>query len=138
MTSGVLNYRGKATVYKCIANPFRGKIQTSFLCHLYITLPSKELCEAYEAKRQRALDEFYEKILRQQREKEERTYRAAEKRKEIIEQIKREYLEGRITLRELGYEIMERLGISQGPAYKLRRRILKEIEEEQIDRNNTQ
>jgi hypothetical protein len=43
-------------------------------------------------------------------------------KQEFLRNIKKEYLEGKIEKKELGYIIMQRLGISQGPAYALRKK----------------
>jgi hypothetical protein len=43
------------------------------------------------------------------------------------EQIEKEYLEGKIPVKRLAYEIKQRLGISQAPACDLRIKPLEEI-----------
>jgi len=52
-----------------------------------------------------------------------------EKQQEFSRNIK-EYLEGKIEKKELGCRIQEVLGMSQGPACALRRKILSETEKD--------
>lgn len=60
----------------------------------------------------------------------------AEHQRAVLEQIKKEYLEGKIPVKRPAYEIKQRLGISQAPAYDLRIRLLKETEKENATRCN--
>jgi len=53
-----------------------------------------------------------------------------EHQREVLEQIKKEYVEGKIPVKRLAYEIKQRLGISQAPAYDLRTKLLEEVEKE--------
>lgn len=66
----VVTNRGHARVYRTRMNPFRsGSLSTPLLCKLNITLPSKPLCDEYEAKRRMVLDSKYtiylQEILKQ-------------------------------------------------------------------------
>jgi hypothetical protein len=54
----------------------------------------------------------------------------AEHQNDVLEQIKKEYGEGKIPIKRLAYEIKQRLGISQAPAYDLRIKLLEEIKKE--------
>jgi hypothetical protein len=56
----------------------------------------------------------------------------AEHQREVLEQIKKEYIEGKIPVKRLAYEIKQRLGISQAPAYDLRIKLIEEIGKEKV------
>lgn len=57
----------------------------------------------------------------------------AQHQREVLEQIKKEYEDGKIPTKRLAYEIKQRLGISQAPAYDLRIKLLEEIERNNKD-----
>jgi hypothetical protein len=124
--------RGKAKVYKTRLVSFRSGVRTPLYCTIEnASLPSKELYEAYEAKKKSYLDRKYSEYLAETQRRKESTDRlianTAEHQGEVLEQIKKEYLEGKIPVKRLAYEIKQRLGISQAPAYDLRTKLLEEI-----------
>jgi hypothetical protein len=127
--------RGKAKVYKTRLVSFRSGIRTPLYCTIEnASLPSKQLYEAYEGKKKSYLDRKYSEYLAETQRRKESTDRmivnTAEHQHDVLEQIKKEYLESKIPVKRLAYEIKRRLGISQAPAYDLRIKLLEEIEEE--------
>ena len=100
------------------------------------SLPSKDLYEAYEEKRKAYLDRKYAEYLAETQRKKESTERmianTAEHQREVLEQVKKKYFEGKIPVKRLAYEIKQRLGISQAPAYDLRIKLLEEISLEKL------
>lgn len=80
------------------------------------------------------MDRKYSEYLAETQRRKESTDRmianTAEHQHEVLEQIKKEYVEGKIPVKRLAYEIKQRLGISQAPAYDLRIKLLEEIEKE--------
>jgi len=127
----VMKQRGVARIYQNKMNPFRDKPQTPFLnVELEVGLPSKELCEAYEAKRTEYLSGKYDQYLKEvKHEKEKRQLVDLEERALILSEIKAEFREEKLKKNELGYEIMTRLNLSQAPAYHLRKQILRDVGE---------
>lgn len=116
---------------------FRSGIRTPLYCTIEnASLPSKELYEAYETKKKSYLDRKYSEYLAETQRRKESTDRmianTAEHQSEVLEQIKKEYIEGKIPVKRLAYEIKQRLGISQAPAYDLRIKLLEEIKREEF------
>jgi hypothetical protein len=133
--------RGKAKVYKTRLVSFKSGIRTPLYCTIEnASLPSKELYEAYEVKKKSYLDRKYSEYLAETQRRKESTDRlitnTVEHQRQVLEQIKREYVEGKIPVKRLAYEIKQRLGISQAPAYDLRIKLLEELEREQVQDSN--
>lgn len=65
--------------------------------------------------------------------------RAPEEEKAILEGIKSELREGKLNRKEVAYVIQEKLGLSQGPAYRIGRRVLLdlEIEKDEEEKGNS-
>lgn len=82
------------------------------------------------------MDRKYSEYLAETQRRKESTDRmianTAEHQSEVLEQIKKEYIEGKIPVKRLAYEIKQRLGISQAPAYDLRIKLLEEIKREEF------
>ena len=124
-------------VYKTRLVSFKSGIRTPLYCTIEnASLLGKELYEAYEAKKKSYLDRKYSEYLAETQRRKESTDRlianTAEHQREVLEQVKKEYLEGKIPIKRLAYEIKQRLGISQAPAYDLRTRLLEEVEKEKF------
>jgi len=128
----IMQGRGKARVYKVALRYFRVQTEpkTPIFCLINAGRPSKELCEEYEKKRDDYLKGKYLQWEKEIATIEEHGTNRLEKQQEFLREIKKQYLEGKIEKRELGYRIQEVLGISQGPAYRLRNQLLKEVETE--------
>jgi hypothetical protein len=131
----IMEARGRARVYKTKLKLFSHGIKTPIYCKVYGAKPSPLLSLQYEAKRKEFLSKKYEdwekevKLL-----KGDSAVKSKEKRQKALDQVKQEFLNGKIRKKSLGYRIQELTGLSQGPAYLLRRQLLREIEaEEEIE-----
>jgi hypothetical protein len=126
----VMKGRGKARVYKSEMNPFRAEPRTPLFCELETGLPSKELYEAYEQKRSEYLKAKYEQYMSEVEHEEQRRMpvESLGKKDTILAEIKKDYLEGRISKEHLAFEIQRRLGTGHTNSYDIRNQLLSEIE----------
>lgn len=127
--------RGRARVYKTKLITFRSGVKTPLFCTIeHAALPSEGLVTAYEEKRKAYLDRKYAEYLAETQRKKEQvermTVNTAQHQRDVLDAIKQEFKDGKILKSKLGYEIKQRLGISQAPAYDLRTKLLEEIERE--------
>ena len=114
--------RGHARVYKTKMNPFRsGSYYTPLFCDLTISLPSKELCEAYEVKRHGVLQDKYQQYLEEIRNKgyQPKPVDWPAKAKELKEAFEEEGLPPK----KWAYEIKIRTGCGQVKAYDIKHMI---------------
>jgi len=114
--------RGHARVYRTKMNPFRsGSYYTPLLCDLNIPLPSKELCEAYEIKRYKVLQQKYQEYLEEIRNKgyQPKPVDWPAKAKELLEAFTKEGLPNK----KWAYEIKVRTGVGQVKAYEVKHMI---------------
>jgi hypothetical protein len=135
--------RGKARVYKTKLITFRSGVKTPLFCTIEnASLASEALCIAYEEKRKAYLDKKYAEYLAETQRRKESMERlvanTAEHQREVLEIIKKEYKDGKIPVKRLAYEIKQRLGISQAPAYDLRIKLLEEIAKEKASTSTQQ
>jgi len=115
--------RGHARVYKTKMNPFRsGGYYTPLFCDLTIRLPSPGLCEKYEVKRHRVLEEKYYQYLEEIQNKGYSPTPVDWKAR--AKDLKKAFDEEGVPKRRWASEIKIREGVGHVKAYEIRDLIL--------------
>lgn len=114
--------RGHARIFRTKMNPFRsGSYYTPLLCDMNISMPSAELCDAYEVKRHIVMKQKYAEYLA---EIKNRGYSPTPidwdlKAKELLKAFTEEGLPSK----KWAYEIKARTGVGQVKAYEVKHMI---------------
>ena len=111
--------RGHARVYKTKMNPFKsGSYYTPLFCDLNISLPSKDLADAYEVKRHGVLQDKYDQYLEEIKNKgyQPKPVDWNAKATELLEA----FMEEGLPSKKWAYEIKIRTGCHQAKAYDIK------------------